>query len=606
MALLALSVVLALCVTAPGSAQAKTIAAAASWRPTLIDNPRGGLLSLSCGDATTCIAVDSFGNSVAERSGAWSRPVRVAPLGMLSVSCPTSSFCAAVGPTFAATYDGTTWSVPVAVETNTLVALDSVSCAAPNFCIAVDTIGQASTYNGSTWSPPKLVDANGLTSVSCPSNTACLAIDGVGAVTRYTTGAWHAPVAVLPASSQPAQISCATTTFCEVTNGVAAGTYDGTTWSEATLPFTSPEDEVLLSCPSTTFCAVAEQRASTFWTSPDGRKWKQQNASSFQHTLGLSCVSSTDCVTVGTPEVDGAADQSSAFTGTSWSAPKAADPPDDGRLKQVDCPTATDCVAVDWDGYTTTMTGKTWSYPQPIPTGKAGSLATPGVMSCPTATFCMFVGGAGYALTLKGSTWSKPVRVTTRNLRFLSCTSATFCLAVDDIAEAFTFNGSAWAKVSGTPKGLSGPVSCVSPTFCLSAAQYLVAPGLTFYNGKTWTTPVSVPTEPDGAEVAGLSCTSTTSCTVVGEGGGAAELVGTTWKAPLAFDGEDGPNWISCVGTAICQVVDTRGRIIPLDNGVPGPATQIEGFNGVLPWISCATAKFCVAVDWSGLAFTGP
>src|ERR1017187_3098610 len=86
-----------------------------------------------------------------------------------SVSCASSSFCAAVTSNGnALTYSGSSWSGPA--EVGDLADLTSVSCPSPSFCAAVAWNGQDAvtlTYNGSTWSAPAQIDGEGeLNSVS--------------------------------------------------------------------------------------------------------------------------------------------------------------------------------------------------------------------------------------------------------------------------------------------------------------------------------------------------------------------------------------------------------------------------------------------------------
>jgi hypothetical protein len=74
----------------------------------------------------------------------WSAPANIDPAGqVLSVSCPSASFCAAVGDN-AMTYNGNSWSSPASIDDpNTLI---SVSCASSSFCAATDGDGNAVTY----------------------------------------------------------------------------------------------------------------------------------------------------------------------------------------------------------------------------------------------------------------------------------------------------------------------------------------------------------------------------------------------------------------------------------------------------------------------------
>jgi hypothetical protein len=121
------------------------------------------------------------------------------------VSCPSTSFCAAVdyGPN-AIIFNGTSWSKPSAIDPGSY--LQAVSCASASFCVAIDRKGNAFTFNGSTWSAPVNADPNGLTMgeggiswpvVSCPTSNFCAAVDGAGGnVVTFDGHSWTTPVTV--------------------------------------------------------------------------------------------------------------------------------------------------------------------------------------------------------------------------------------------------------------------------------------------------------------------------------------------------------------------------------------------------------------------------
>jgi hypothetical protein len=53
----------------------------------------------------------------------------------------------------ALTYDGTSWSSPDSIDAANQII--SVSCPTTSFCVAVDSVGNVFTYNGSSWSSPE-------------------------------------------------------------------------------------------------------------------------------------------------------------------------------------------------------------------------------------------------------------------------------------------------------------------------------------------------------------------------------------------------------------------------------------------------------------------
>jgi len=77
----------------------------------------------------------------------------------------------------AVTYGGTSWARPVTIDANG-GGLTSVSCPTATFCVAVGLKGSAFIYSAGTWSPRDNVDPGGpLEAVSCPSQTSCVAVD---------------------------------------------------------------------------------------------------------------------------------------------------------------------------------------------------------------------------------------------------------------------------------------------------------------------------------------------------------------------------------------------------------------------------------------------
>jgi hypothetical protein len=286
-----------------------------------------------------------------------------------SVSCPSASFCMAVlGSGYAAMYNGTTWSRPTGLS-SPAGQPDSVSCPTVAFCMAVDAQdSSAFLFNGSTWrSAPGISDPGpgtqrGMASVSCPTPGFCAAVD----------------------------------------NGSSAFTFNGTSWSPATV--IDPGNQLsTVSCPSASFCAAVD--------------------------YGPNVVT---------------------FNGASWSKPSAIDP--GSYLQAVSCASASFCVAIDRKGNAFTFNGSAWSAPvNTNPDGLTmgeGGISWP-VVSCPASDFCAAVDGAGgNVVTFNGSAWSTPVNIDSKAansvngpvlifLMSVSCRSAMFCVAGDSIGDAF-------------------------------------------------------------------------------------------------------------------------------------------------------------------------
>jgi hypothetical protein len=166
------------------------------------------LQGVSCSSASACTAVGSYRLGETYKTLAlrwngtsWSQQATSNPSegnareAMLGVSCPSATFCVAVGKAgskpFAERWNGSEWllsSVPkpaVAAEAK----LEGVSCVSSSSCIAVgsfrESTGGAKTlaenWNGTSWSRPSTPNPEGKTSselsaVSCLSPRACTAV----------------------------------------------------------------------------------------------------------------------------------------------------------------------------------------------------------------------------------------------------------------------------------------------------------------------------------------------------------------------------------------------------------------------------------------------
>jgi hypothetical protein len=192
--------------------------------------------------------------------------------------------------------------------------LEAVSCASASFCVAVDNNGSAVTWNGTTWSSPQTVDSNsGTTSqgtimnaVSCPSASFCVAVDGNGAF--YFNGSSWSTVHALwngtedTGTGPPAGVSCVSASFC-VAVGTDGGsyTYNGTSWTtEASVdsPDGAATSFTAVSCTTTTFCMGVGQdnNATAIY---NGTSWSPFIPVSDVQTLAsVSCPSTTFCVAV--------------------------------------------------------------------------------------------------------------------------------------------------------------------------------------------------------------------------------------------------------------------------------------------------------------------
>jgi hypothetical protein len=244
--------------------------------------PQGGsisnLQSVSCAGPKSCVAVGFSAASPTSQSPlaevfdgsswtAFTPPAPPTPVAVLSsVSCPTRTYCLAVGSyqasngftVLADSWNGKRWKqVPVPPASATAQNIfDSVSCTAPARCVGVGTIiqiagasvaqiGFGDVLSGTTWTTSEPAwpagGTGGLFAVSCVAETNCLATGGAGPLLTSTDGqaagvvwngsAWGAPTVATPPAGQGSSfigVTCVTASYCV---GVGAiGPFDSTTF----------------------------------------------------------------------------------------------------------------------------------------------------------------------------------------------------------------------------------------------------------------------------------------------------------------------------------------------------------------------------------------
>ena len=307
--------------------------------------------------------------------------------------------------------------------------------------------------------------------------------------------------------------------------------------------------------------------------------------------------------------------------------------------------------------------GSSWSLQSvPSPTGAKGIVLS-GV-SCASSSACTAVGNddnsSGTQVTLaerwNGTSWlvqttSSPAEATDSVLSGVSCTSSTACVAVGgsdkeghgfggestSSALAEVWNGSSWSLQSvPSPTGAKGivlsGVSCASSSACTAVGNYNNSSGIQVtlaevWNGSSWSVQATPnPTGVTSSVLSGVSCTSSSACTAVGNGytGGFpsstdSSLVevwnGTSWSVQAT------PNptgvtssvlsGVSCASPAACSAV---GSYV---NSLGSEVTLAEVWNGTswsvqltpnpseakataLSGVSCTSAILCTAVgDYS-------
>jgi Cutinase len=392
----------------PASPSTSTSAPAGdgSWTAMKAPLPAGALSGeirgVSCPSASECVAVgvDTYGNAenpqsgailLTESQGSWTAVQAPAPgnalpadpgVDLSGVSCPSASYCVAVGEYSAAASGGSSSS---------------------------QVMGLLLTWAGGSWTATQAPAPAGITmtGVSCPSTSYCVAVGWYlntsgsysydeGVLLTDSSGTWTAADAPAPADAvSPASddipgsivngVSCVSSSFCMAvgtyasTTGYEPGlllTYSGGTWTAAGAPlpsdaaapgtnqdFTPGANLSSVSCSSTSFCAAAgyylrDDRSDqgVLLTDTDGT-WTAAGSPSAASPKpgwlnGISCWSENDCVAVGWFMDSDGDTQGSLVTdsGGSWTAGQVVPPSDASanpvvELMGASCLSATDCVA---------------------------------------------------------------------------------------------------------------------------------------------------------------------------------------------------------------------------------------------------------------------
>ena len=318
---------------------------------------------------------------------------------------------------------------------------------------------------------------------------------------------------------------------------------------------------------------------------------------------GVSCVSASFCVAVGSRETVGATQTLSlAWDGSVWAIQSTPNAGTDQTniLYDVSCVSASFCVAVGryysepadqtlamvWDG-------SVWAVQSTPNVGVNLDNQLDGV-SCVSPTFCVAVGDAyngtstqTVAMVWNGSVWT--VQTTPNGypsndnyLNGVSCLSASFCVATGAADNgtnyetlATVWDGSTWA-VQTTPNVGTGQsnrieeVSCVSASFCVAAGDFREAGQYRtmamVWDGSTWALQTTPNVGALSNEINGISCTSTALCVMVGyyDDGTAEATVAYVWDGSawsrlvtpnVSASHDDHLNAVDCVSEWRCVAV---------------------------------------------------
>lgn len=599
------------------------------------------LTGVSCSATNNCVAIGSYetGSETRPQAISWdgsawtaqtidSSSFAAATVSPAAVSCPSTSFCHAVGSltygataanrAFAYALSGGKWSVvgadgyqrswaltefPAPTEGPSASEKSDVACASTSVCMRVGAIVTASTpasrakqWNGSKWvvsstPSPSGAKSSELSGVACPSTTSCRAVGSYvdsGGVTKNLSLAWNGtswsvtttPVPSEATSSQLSSIVCTSTTACRAVGSYVSGgvtktqsmAWNGTTWSVTTTP------------------------------NPSGASSSQLAA--------ISCTSTTFCRAVGSFVESGTTKTLvEAWNGTAWSVATTPNPSGakESKLTDVSCPSTTVCMAI---GRTVTSASKVEVLGEKF-------------------------NGSGWALTNFEVTLSLQLaEYSSAEFSGIWCYSTTECKAVGKYTkgsgESETQNSltAKWRDLGGgyqtweyengadpaNTRAARSAIACVTSTSCFAVgtAKYFGLPteelGSTNFGGG-WTTQEPITTT---VGVRDVDCTSSSTCISVGRKQRPGELTeqkawkleGEKWTAmTLPSLSTSTLNDVSCTDSTHCTAVGDQGASGSLAERWNGTSwstqtTPNPGSSAQLYAVSCPTTTLCRAVGY--------
>lgn len=396
----------------------------------------------------------SNGSAATPRSATLSKPRMIDPErgGVMAVSCPTTTFCAAVDVSGGIVlFNGKTWSD---AGMNHDAAWTRVYCRTASLCFATDVYGRLSTYRGTSWSRPAATFGTRMTAMTCPSNTSCRAFDSRGGEWLWNGASWT----VTGQQVQPmAAVWCSSTASCKAlaTNGdgytLTAGQWTPSRGIGASRSMGAA------SCAADGTCVAAtDDDSERVFQFTD--RWRRVPRPGFA-VVTISCAARTFCFAIGDTH------KAAIFDGTDWHRVTWPDlrKPGFGEsgISVVSCATRSSCVLVN-SGNSYRYNGKVV---QRLPEAdhSRGSLRA---ISCPTKAWCMATDEyQNWLIRKSGGHWSAPKLGV--GISALSCTSSRFCVSFFRY-RGQRWDGHGWRKLPTVPGHLPiEHVSCSGPHYCL-------------------------------------------------------------------------------------------------------------------------------------------
>jgi len=488
------------------TAHAQTPTSPWSWT-----NYGPALRTVSCADATTCVAVGQEGFALHTTDGgpagplAWgtTAPRLAYPEELSGVSC-TSTFCLAVSSrrtnvgqyassVYRSTDGGATWPTKVALPKATVPGGSGSTQTQSAMAVGCNTDGTAVCYavgpgggvwksvdQGASWTPLTVRQSGEYRKIDCPTAGTCVAISGSATVTSAAviTGDTVKVLASPRPFTGATAVGCDSATRCIVTDTagrwVTLALPAGTWGAVDTFPIkdskATPALDVSCAAPNTCIAVAGAgivMRTTTLSTGSHGgwQRTPDGDAIPFNVT-NVSCAASV-CVMAG----KAASWLASTNAGRTWQWINRIE-----TLKAMDCPTVDTCVAGGNGISVTNTSGELWSAPL-----VDADLDTKWI-GCTGPTTCLQLGRTGGVTTtdLRIFEGITPPSFSPAGISSGTCVSRQICVALAKTTLT-TLNGGAsvWGQTAFLP-GIPGQIICLpgsSPVTCLATVGSFVAVG---------------------------------------------------------------------------------------------------------------------------------
>jgi hypothetical protein len=591
-------------ISVPAHAQAKP-SEASRWTATRTGPRPTTPRSISCPTRHACTAIGGYDAALTYDGTTWKGP-RDADgerSSLQSVSCPTTSFCAAVGGRSMVVEKGRHWGK----VKPTAFVLDSVSCTSRHFCLASGRDGHIMRYDGKAWrhGPRAPVE---LVSVSCVSRTFCMGGQYSGSHTRtfrYTGHAWRPEGSVPLTLNASDELSCGSRTLCVAGgSGPQVSRWNGHRWvghrfswgdfESGAVSCVRSSCEVLMNPP---FEDGDSPLQAVRWRHGWGKVTDVPGADvDADAAAPISCASTGHCVAV---TADG---RTLSLRGATWhigSFPLVTD-----VVQQLSCPTASFCMGLP--GVLSISPARvlrdgTWTSVDMPPGWKASF-----EVDCSSSSFCMSLDPNGLTDLWEGTSWTSGPTLDGSFTTF-DCTSSTYCVASDTDGQTRLWNGSSWSVGPANAGGFES-ISCGAEGDCWAGTDEA---SVSHFDGSTWSTPTKIaPSGVDDSDTVTVSCPTTTFCAAHDQENNVYTLGGGSWSERTHLGGRvhGDIRGLSCASSTSCTVSFGQykdvGKVARW-NGSTWKTSQAlpAGYTGFPQTLSCPTNSVCYLTDLNGTAW---